>query len=88
VDARAYFNKNTMTTMLDTAHTNTANKAWVIKATTRTGSPAAPDIQLLSGQGFESYSTLSGPKISNLKIYYGYGSQRTIPVTIGLFYRF
>ena len=88
VDARAYFSKNTMTTMVDAAHTNTANKAWIVKATTKTGSPSAPDIQLLTGPGFESYSTLSGPTISNLKMFYGYGSKRTIPVTIGLFYRF
>ncbi len=88
VDARAYFNKNTMLTLLDATHTNTANKAWVVKATTKTGSPTAPDIQLLTGPGFESYSTLSGPPISGLKSFYGYGSRRTIPVSVGLFYRF
>jgi hypothetical protein len=88
LDARAYFNKNTMTTMLNTAHTNTANMAWVVKAETKTGAPPAPSIQLLSGPGFQAYSTLSGPTISNTKLYYGYGSQRTIPVSIGLFYRF
>lgn len=88
VDARAYFHKNTTTTLVNASHTNTPNAAWVIKATPRTGAPATPDIQRLNGPGVQSYSTLSGPAISNLKTYYGYGTQRTIPVSIGLFYRF
>jgi hypothetical protein len=87
-DVRAYFYQNPMTTLLDAAHTNTANSAWVVKAKTRTGAPTAPDLQLLSGPGVETYSTLSGPNITGLKTFFGYGTQRQIPITVGLFWRF
>jgi hypothetical protein len=86
-DVRAYFYQNPMTTLLDATHTNTANSAWVVKAKTRTGAPTAPDLQLLSGPGLEAYSTLSGPNITGLKSFYGYGTQRQIPITVGLFWR-
>jgi hypothetical protein len=88
LDLRAYFYQNPVTTLLDATHTNTANAAWVVKATTNAGAPTAPDIQLLSGPGMETYTSLSGPNISGLKTFFGYGTQRQVPVTLGLFYRF
>ena len=66
-DVRAYFYQNPMTTLLGATPTNTANSAWVVKAKTGTGASTAPVLQLLSGPGLETYSTLSGPNITGLK---------------------
>ncbi len=85
LDGRGYFYKNPVTTLLDVSHTNTPNAAWVVKAT---GGSTVPYLQLLTGPGISSYSTLSGPAISGMKTYFVSGYQRLVPVSIGFFWRF
>jgi hypothetical protein len=85
LDGRAYFYKNPVTNVLDANHTNTTDAAWVVKAS---GGSAVPNLQLLTGPGISSYSTLSGPPISGSKTFFGTGFQRLTPVSVGFFWRF
>jgi hypothetical protein len=85
VDLRNYFYQNAFSTVLDATHTNTANAAWVVKAS---GGTSVPFLQLKTGPGLSAYSTLSGPNISGLKTFFGSGNQSQIPLTVGLFWRF
>jgi hypothetical protein len=85
LDARLYMYDNPATTLLSASHTNTPNAAWVVKAS---GGTLVPDVQLLYGPGFSTYSTLSGPSISGLKTFFSTGTQRQAPITVGFFYRF
>jgi hypothetical protein len=85
LDARLYIYDNPATTLLSANHTNTQNAAWVVKAS---GGTLVPDIQLLYGTGFSSYSTLSGPAVSKLKTFFSTGTQWQAPLTVGFFYRF
>lgn len=85
VDIRGYLYHDPFNTVMDATHTNTPNAAWVVKAS---GSTSVPFVQLLTGPGMSAYSTLSGPQISGLKTFFGTGTQRQIPLTVGLFWRF
>lgn len=85
LDGRAYFYKNQITNVLDVSHTNTADAAWVVKAS---GGSGVPPLQLLTGPGVSKYSSLSGPAISGLRTYFGTGFQRLTPVSVGFFWRF
>jgi hypothetical protein len=86
IDARAYFYQNLVTNLVDTNHTNTANVGWIVNATDANGK-TVNILQKVSGPGFESYSTLSGPPITRLKTSTGSGYQRLIPITVGFFLR-
>ncbi len=84
-DLRAYLYHDPFRTVLDATHTNTANAAWVVRAS---GATSVPFVQLLTGPGASAYSSLSGPAISGLTTFYGSGVQKRIPLTLGLFWRF
>jgi hypothetical protein len=85
VDLRGYLYHDPFSTVLDATHTNTANAAWVVRAS---GAISVPFVQLLTGPGASAYSSLSGPQISGLKTFFGTGTQKQIPLTLGLFWRF
>jgi hypothetical protein len=87
VDARAYLYTNPIDTLVDAIHTNTSDGAWVVNATDGAGN-IVEFLQKLSGPGLGAFTSLSGPAISGLKTSTGAGTQRQIPVTVGLFWRF
>jgi hypothetical protein len=86
-DTRAYLYHKPVTILLDANHTDTSDAAWIINATDASGT-IVTFLQRITGPGLGSYSALSGPSISGLKVFSGSGIQRQIPITVGLFWRF